>query len=86
MRIQLIDDAGSAWRMLSVQAQAIGAALVTTWMLMPEEWKATISPKMMAGVALTFFVAGVVGRLVKQPKLHPEPGEPESTRPQEDLQ
>ena len=28
MRVQLIDNAGDWWKMLSVQAQAVGAALV----------------------------------------------------------
>ena len=49
---------------------------------MPDEWKATISPKVMATVAIVCFAAGVVGRLVKQPALHSDAEGPEPTRPQ----
>lgn len=82
MRVQLIDNAGDWWKMLSVQAQAVGAALVGAWVFMPDEWKATISPKVMATVAIVCFAAGVVGRLVKQPALHSDAEGPEPTRPQ----
>jgi hypothetical protein len=82
MRVQLIDNAGDWLKMLSVQAQLLGSALVGAWMIMPEEWKATISPKVMATTALVCFGAGIIGRLVKQSSLHAD-DVPEPTRPQE---
>ena len=83
MRVQLIDNAGDWWKMFSVQAQLLGTALVSSWMILPDAWKATISPKVMATVAIVCFVAGTVGRLVRQASLHPDAEGPEPTRPQD---
>ena len=82
MRVPLIDNAGDWRKMLRVQAQLLGSALVGAWMILPDAWKATISPKVMALTALVCFGAGIIGRRIKQTKLHTD-DEPEPTRPQE---
>jgi len=67
--MRLIPEARRAWRMFSVQAQALALALLGAWQAMPEDLKATLPPALVYWVAMGLMVAGIAGRLIDQPKV-----------------
>ena len=67
--MQLIPQWRRAWRMFSVQAQALAFAILGAWQVMPEEMKATLPPSAVYWASMALLVAGIVGRLVVQPKV-----------------
>lgn len=58
------------YRMASVQAMALAAAVQTTWEVIPPDLKSNIPPKYVYAVTMALLVFGIVGRLVAQPKVH----------------
>ena len=68
--MELIENAGRAWRMFSVQALAIIAVLNSLEAAWPQLAPFT-SPSVQAGVTVAFAVAGIVGRVIKQTSVEP---------------
>lgn len=66
--MKLVDDAGKAWRWISVQAMALGLAVQGAWEVIPPELKAGFSEKHVRWTAMALLVIGIAGRLVKQGK------------------
>lgn len=64
--MNLIPEWRKAWRMFSVQAQAIGVALCAGYVQMYDQLKETFPPAWMAGLTAVIFAVGIVGRVVKQ--------------------
>ena len=69
----LIPEARRAWRMFSVQAQALAFALLGAWQALPEDLKASLPPSLVYWLAMGLMVAGIAGRLVQQPKVKEPP-------------
>lgn len=67
---QLIPNWRQCWRMISWQADALPLAAVGIWQVMPAEWRSTVPDGWLLAGAVCFFVVGVIGRLIQQPKLH----------------
>jgi len=67
--MKLIPNWRRAWRMLSVQAMTLAAAVQGTWALIPEDLKAALPPSLVPAVSIVLLVAGIAGRLVQQPKV-----------------
>lgn len=67
--MKLIPEFRKAWRMFSIQAQAIALALLGAWQAMPQALQDKIPPAVVFGVAMVLLVAGIVGRLIYQPKV-----------------
>lgn len=67
--MKLIPEWRKAWRMFSVQAQAIGVALCAGYVQMYDQLKETIPPAWMAGLTGIIFAVGIFGRVVKQKKV-----------------
>lgn len=66
--MKLIPNWKKAWRMFSVQADALTVAMVAVWGLMPQEWKSSIPDGWLLAAAVVFAGLGIVGRLIEQPK------------------
>lgn len=64
--MKLIPEWRKAWRMFSVQAQAIGVALCATYVQMYDQLKETFPPAWMAGLTAAIFAVGILGRVIKQ--------------------
>ena len=67
--MKLIPEAKRAWRMFSIQAQAIALAVLGAWQAMPEDLKANLPPSLVYWVAMGLMVLGIAGRLIQQPKV-----------------
>ena len=67
--MQLIPNWKKAWRMFSVQAMTLATAIQATWPMVPEDMKATLPPQLVHWVSVALLVAGILGRLVTQPKV-----------------
>ena len=63
----LVENASSAWKWLSVQAMALTGVVQATWLAMPEDMKASIPANWVQYLTLALLVLGIVGRMVKQP-------------------
>lgn len=63
----LVDNAGNAWRWLSVQAMALAGAVQATWLALPDDLKALMPASYVQYLTLALVVLGIAGRLVKQP-------------------
>lgn len=68
--MKLIPQAKKWYRMVSVQCMALAGAVQTTWELVPPDLKAGIPPNVVYAITMTLLAAGIVGRLVSQPKVH----------------
>lgn len=70
--MKLIPNWRKALRMFSVQAQLAAAAVLATWQGLDADLRAAVPT--WAVVSLVFFLlgAGVVGRLIDQPKVRDE--------------
>lgn len=64
----LIDDWHKCWKLLSVQANAIGSAAAVGYASMYEQLKETFPPQWMAALTAAIFALGIVGRVVSQQK------------------
>lgn len=66
---RLIPNWRRAWRMFSVQAQALAVAVLGGWQALPDDLRATIPPWAVVTLASVLLLAGIVGRLIDQPKV-----------------
>lgn len=64
--MKLVPEARKAWRWISVQAMTAAGAIQLAWVSIPDDMKASIPPKLVAGITVALLVLGVAGRLVKQ--------------------
>lgn len=69
--IRLVPNWRRCYRMFSVQAMTLAGAIQATWALIPEDLKATLPPTLVHWVSLALLLAGIVGRLIDQPKAKP---------------
>lgn len=67
--MKLIDNWKRAHRMLSIQAMTLAAAIQGAWPAMPEDLKTALPPHLVHWVSIGLLVAGIVGRLLDQPKV-----------------
>jgi len=67
--MKLIPEAKRAWRMFSVQAQAVALAVLGAWQVMPEDLKTTLPQSLVYWLSMSLMVLGIVGRLIDQPKV-----------------
>jgi hypothetical protein len=66
--IKLNDGWKRAWRWYSVQAMAALAGLPIAYMALPADWQAAIPDSWKMGAVFVVLVAGILGRIVKQPE------------------
>lgn len=78
--MKLIPEWRYAWKMFSVQANAIGVAIVGAYEALPQEFKNAIPAQWVLAAAGATLVLGGIGRLVHQPTL---PKASDSPAPQE---
>jgi hypothetical protein len=64
----LIQGWRRAWRLWSIQAMAALAGLPLAYMALPADWQAAIPDSWKMGAVFVVLVAGIVGRIVKQPE------------------
>ena len=67
--MKLIPEWRKAWRMLSVQAMTLAAAIQAAWAGMPPDLVANVPPNVIHALTLSLLGLGIVGRLVKQDKV-----------------
>lgn len=65
--MELIHNWRKAYRMLSVQAMSLAAALQGAWVYIPDDMKTHIPANLITGVTVALLVLGIIGRMVKQP-------------------
>lgn len=65
--MQLIDNWRKAWRMFSVQALALLAALPVVWMGLPDDVKAMVPQDWTKYLMIAIALGGLVGRMIAQP-------------------
>jgi len=70
--MELIPDWKKAAKFFSVQANAIGAALASTYGLMYPQLRESVPPQWMAGITAAVFVAGIVCRVISQQPKAPD--------------
>jgi hypothetical protein len=67
--MRLVENWKQAWKMFSVQALALLAALPVVWMTLPEDVKAMVPADWMKWIMVAIAIGGLVGRLIAQPKV-----------------
>lgn len=72
MKARLIPNWRRAWRMFSVQAQALVMAVLGGWQALPDDLRASIPPWAVVTLATALLLAGIVGRLIDQPQVRAE--------------
>ena len=64
--MQLIPNIKQAWKMFSIQAQAINAALLVSWQSLPASFQTVIPVQYLLIIAVILLVLGMVGRVIQQ--------------------
>lgn len=72
----IIDEWRVAYKYLSVQANAVGVALSSTYALMFDQLKETVPPKVVAAITGAVFILGIIGRLTVQTPKTDDKGAP----------
>jgi hypothetical protein len=62
----LVENAKDWWRWISIRAMALAAGVEATWLALPEDLKADISPDWKSAVTIFLMAFGTAGRMVKQ--------------------
>ena len=62
----LIPNIKQAWKMFSIQAQAINAALLVSWQSLPASFQTVIPVQYLLIIAVILLVLGMVGRVIQQ--------------------
>lgn len=65
-KVKVVSNWRQCWKWFSVQSMAINTAVVVAWATLPEEFKQSFSPNLVAVISSIVFVLGVVGRLIDQ--------------------
>lgn len=68
MHFTLVENVKMAWRWVSVQCFALIALLPVVWVALPPEGQALVPEQYRPWVTSAVALAGLVGRLVAQPK------------------
>jgi hypothetical protein len=68
--MKLIPEWRKAWRMVSVQAMAVAVAAQGAWVMLPPELQSQVPDWGLKAITASILVLGIVGRLVKQEKVH----------------
>ena len=68
--MKIITGWRQSWRLLSVQALALLAAVPLIWDALPYDVKEWIPPELRPYIIALLAVAGIAGRLIKQPDVH----------------
>lgn len=55
-----------SWKWFSVQAMGAGAGLQLLWANLPDDLKASVSPKLVSWITGAVLVLGLVGRIIQQ--------------------
>ena len=71
----LIPNWRQSWRMLSVQALALTALLQVVWEQLPPDVVAMMDHDTAQTVTALLCVAGIVGRVIRQPSVDPKEGD-----------
>ena len=66
--MQLVENAGKAWRWFSVQAMALAAAMQIGWANLAPDLKASIPAAYVTYGTIALLILGIIGRVVAQPK------------------
>jgi len=62
----LIPNIKQAWKMFSIQAQALNAALLVSWQSLPSSFQTVLPVQYLLIIAVVLLVLGVVGRVIQQ--------------------
>lgn len=62
----LIPNIKQAWKMFSIQAQAINAALLVSWQSLPTSFQTVLPVQYLLIIAVALLVLGVIGRVIQQ--------------------
>ncbi len=75
----LIPNWRKAWRMISVQAMAAGAAVQAAWAALGDDMKSALGPdalKYVAYLTIALLLIGMGGRVIKQKKVTKDETDP----------
>jgi len=64
--MKLVDNAGQAYKWLSVQAMALVVAIEGAWLAIPPDLKSRIPETWIDALSMAVLVLGIVGRVVDQ--------------------
>ncbi|MFE3838591.1 hypothetical protein [Pseudogemmobacter sonorensis] len=64
--MKLVRNARHAWRWFSMRAMAAAGAVQATWVLLPDDMRASVPANWVAVATIALLVAGTIGRLVDQ--------------------
>ena len=62
----LIPNIKQAWKMFSIQAQTINAALLVSWQSLPATFQTVLPVQYLIAIAVTLLILGIVGRVIQQ--------------------
>jgi hypothetical protein len=68
LTMKLIENWRDAPRMFSVQAMVVASAVQSTWVLLPEDMKATIPTNVVQIFTVCILACGILGRVISQAK------------------
>jgi hypothetical protein len=65
--MKLVDNWKQMWKWISVNCMAGAIAIQTTWAAIPDDLRASIPHGVVTVVTIAMLIAGIGGRIIKQP-------------------
>lgn len=65
----LIPNIKQTWKMFSIQAQTINAALLVSWQSLPATFQTILPVQYLIIIAVALLLLGIVGRVIQQPSV-----------------
>ena len=70
--LKIVENWKSAWRWISVWCMSLSAAIMSSWDMLPPEWKAALPSQSMGKYVVPLLIIGIVGRFIDQTTKLPE--------------
>ena len=67
MKLELVEGWRNAWRWTSMNCMVLAGALQGTWLVLDADQRATLPHYSVTALTIVVLIAGVAGRLIKQP-------------------
>lgn len=64
--MKLVKDAKQSWRWWSMRAMALQGAVAGSWLVVPEDMRASVPSEWLAACAVVLTALGIAGRLIEQ--------------------
>lgn len=65
-KVKLVENWREGWSWISVWCMALSGSILTSWEMLPDEWKAMLPQSFLQKYVGPMLLIGIIGRFIKQ--------------------